>query len=102
MAAFLLTTDGAKTRARLTPRERQVIAFVASGLMNKATRARTAVGKVTVTMHRGSARRSSEQSLSWGSLGEWRFSTSRGGRSARHLGSVTIKASDYPIVREPD
>jgi FixJ family two-component response regulator len=43
--------------ARLTPRERQVIALVASGLLNKQVANELSIGEVTVKMHRGSAMR---------------------------------------------
>jgi FixJ family two-component response regulator len=41
----------------LTPRERQVIALVASGLMNKQVANELSISEVTVKMHRGSAMR---------------------------------------------
>jgi FixJ family two-component response regulator len=43
--------------ARLTPRERQVMALVASGLLNKQVANELSIGEVTVKMHRGSAMR---------------------------------------------
>jgi FixJ family two-component response regulator len=43
--------------ARLTPRERQVTALVASGLMNKQVANELSISEVTVKMHRGSAMR---------------------------------------------
>jgi len=43
--------------ALLTPRERQVIALVASGLMNKQVANQLSISEVTVKMHRGSAMR---------------------------------------------
>ena len=43
--------------ALLTPRERQVIALVASGLMNKQVANELSISEVTVKMHRGSAMR---------------------------------------------
>ena len=41
----------------LTPRERQVVALVASGLMNKQIANELSINEVTVKMHRGSAMR---------------------------------------------
>jgi FixJ family two-component response regulator len=41
----------------LTPRERQVMALVASGLMNKQVANELSISEVTVKMHRGSAMR---------------------------------------------
>ena len=41
--------------ALLTPRERQVIALVASGLMNKQVANELSISEVTVKMHRGNA-----------------------------------------------
>ena len=41
----------------LTPRERQVVALVASGLMNKQVANELSISEVTVKMHRGSAMR---------------------------------------------
>jgi FixJ family two-component response regulator len=43
--------------ARLTPRERQVMALVASGLMNKQVANELSISEVTVKMHRGSVTR---------------------------------------------
>jgi FixJ family two-component response regulator len=43
--------------ALLTPRERQVVALVASGLMNKQVANELSISEVTVKMHRGSAMR---------------------------------------------
>jgi FixJ family two-component response regulator len=43
--------------ALLTPRERQVMAFVASGLMNKQVANELSISEVTVKMHRSSAMR---------------------------------------------
>lgn len=43
--------------ALLTPRERQVAALVASGLMNKQVASELSISEVTVKMHRGSAMR---------------------------------------------
>jgi len=43
--------------ALLTPRERQVIALVASGLMNKQVANELSISEVTVKMHRSSAMR---------------------------------------------
>jgi len=43
--------------ARLTPRERQVMALVASGLLNKQVANELSISEVTVKMHRGSAMR---------------------------------------------
>jgi FixJ family two-component response regulator len=43
--------------ALLTPRERQVTALVASGLMNKQIANKLSISEVTVKMHRGSAMR---------------------------------------------
>jgi FixJ family two-component response regulator len=42
---------------QLTPREREVVALVASGLMNKQIAHELAISEVTVKMHRGSAMR---------------------------------------------
>jgi FixJ family two-component response regulator len=41
----------------LTPRERQVVGFVMSGLMNKQIASELSISEVTVKMHRGSALR---------------------------------------------
>jgi FixJ family two-component response regulator len=41
----------------LTPREQQVVSFVASGLMNKQIAVELAISEVTVKMHRSSAMR---------------------------------------------
>ena len=41
----------------LTPRERQVVVLVASGLMNKQVASELSISEVTVKMHRGSAMR---------------------------------------------
>jgi FixJ family two-component response regulator len=41
----------------LTPREREVIALVASGLMNKQIAARLGVTEITVKVHRGNVMR---------------------------------------------
>lgn len=43
--------------ALLTPRERQVISLVATGLMNKQVAHELSISEVTVKMHRGSAMR---------------------------------------------
>jgi FixJ family two-component response regulator len=43
--------------ALLTPRERQVVALVASGLMNKQIAGELSISEVTVKMHRSSAMR---------------------------------------------
>ena len=43
--------------ALLTPRERQVMALVASGLMNKQVANELSISEVTVKMHRGSVMR---------------------------------------------
>jgi FixJ family two-component response regulator len=43
--------------ALLTPRERQVMALVASGLMNKQVASELSISEVTVKMHRGNAMR---------------------------------------------
>lgn len=43
--------------ALLSPRERQVMALVASGLMNKQVATELSISEVTVKMHRGSAMR---------------------------------------------
>jgi FixJ family two-component response regulator len=43
--------------ARLTPRERQVMTLVASGLMNKQVASELSISEVTVKMHRGSVMR---------------------------------------------
>jgi FixJ family two-component response regulator len=43
--------------ALLTPRERQVIALVASGLMNKQVASELSISEVTVKMHRSNAMR---------------------------------------------
>jgi len=51
-------TDQLRVRfARLTARERQVMAFVASGLMNKHIANELSISEVTVKMHRGSVMR---------------------------------------------
>ena len=42
---------------RLTARERQVVALVTSGLMNKQVASELSISEVTVKMHRGSAMR---------------------------------------------
>jgi RNA polymerase sigma factor (sigma-70 family) len=44
-----------KRYERLTPRERQVVALVASGLMNKQIANELSISEVTVKMHRSSA-----------------------------------------------
>jgi FixJ family two-component response regulator len=44
----------------LTPRERQVLALVASGLMNKQVASKLSISEVTVKMHRGSLMRKLE------------------------------------------
>jgi FixJ family two-component response regulator len=41
----------------LTPREREVMTFVASGLMNKQTAAKIGLSEITVKIHRGNATR---------------------------------------------
>jgi FixJ family two-component response regulator len=41
----------------LTPREREVIAFVSAGLMNKQIAGKLGVAEITVKMHRGNAMR---------------------------------------------
>ncbi len=46
--------------ALLTTRERQVMAFVASGLMNKQIASKLSISEVTVKMHRGSVMRKLE------------------------------------------
>ena len=46
--------------ARLTPRERQVMTLVASGLMNKQVASELSISEVTVKMHRGSIMRKME------------------------------------------
>jgi len=46
--------------ALLTPRERQVMALVASGLMNKQVANKLSISEVTVKMHRGSIMRKFE------------------------------------------
>src|SRR5262249_20868205 len=43
--------------ARLTPRERQVMALVESGLLNKQVASQLSISEVTVKMHRGSLMR---------------------------------------------
>ena len=43
--------------SRLTARERQVMALVASGLMNKQIASELSISEVTVKMHRGSVMR---------------------------------------------
>jgi FixJ family two-component response regulator len=43
--------------ALLTPRERQVMALVASGLMNKHVASELSISEVTVKMHRASVMR---------------------------------------------
>jgi FixJ family two-component response regulator len=50
--------------ARLTPREREVMGFVVTGLMNKQVAARMALSEITVKIHRGNVMRKMEaQSL---------------------------------------
>lgn len=51
------TTQFRERYALLTPRERQVITLVASGLMNKQVAHELSISEVTVKMHRGSAMR---------------------------------------------
>jgi FixJ family two-component response regulator len=54
------STQTAQLRERyalLTPRERQVMALVASGLMNKQVANELSISEVTVKMHRGSVMR---------------------------------------------
>ena len=51
------TTQLRERYALLTPRERQVMALVASGLMNKQVANELSISEVTVKMHRGSAMR---------------------------------------------
>jgi FixJ family two-component response regulator len=46
--------------ARLTPREREVMAFVASGLMNKQIAAEMNLSEITVKIHRGAAMKKME------------------------------------------
>ena len=46
--------------ALLTPRERQVMALVVSGLMNKQVANELSISEVTVKMHRGSVMRKLE------------------------------------------
>jgi FixJ family two-component response regulator len=48
---------GAERYTLLTPRERQVIALVASGLMNKQVAYELSISEVTVKMHRSGAMR---------------------------------------------
>lgn len=49
---------------RLTPREKEVMSFVASGLMNKQVAARMELSEITVKIHRGNVMRKMEaQSL---------------------------------------
>jgi len=49
---------------RLTPREREVMGFVVTGLMNKQVAARMALSEITVKIHRGNVMRKMEaQSL---------------------------------------
>jgi FixJ family two-component response regulator len=51
-------TAGLRERySKLTPRERQVMALVASGLMNKQIANELSISEVTVKMHRGSTMR---------------------------------------------
>lgn len=50
--------------ARLTPREREVMGFVVTGLMNKQVAARMELSEITVKIHRGNVMRKMEaQSL---------------------------------------
>ena len=51
------TTQLRERYAFLTPRERQVMALVASGLMNKQVANELSISEVTVKMHRGSTMR---------------------------------------------
>jgi FixJ family two-component response regulator len=46
--------------ASLTPREREVMAFVASGLMNKQIAAEMKLSEITVKIHRGQAMKKME------------------------------------------
>ncbi|MFP3562180.1 LuxR C-terminal-related transcriptional regulator, partial [Paraburkholderia sp. SIMBA_049] len=46
--------------ASLTPREREVMAFVASGLMNKQIAAEMNLSEITVKIHRGQAMKKME------------------------------------------
>jgi FixJ family two-component response regulator len=46
-----------KRYLQLTPRERQVVALVAAGLMNKQVANELSISEATVKMHRGSAMR---------------------------------------------
>ena len=48
--------------ALLTPREREVIAFVSAGLMNKQIAGKLGVAEITVKMHRGNAMRKMQAS----------------------------------------
>jgi FixJ family two-component response regulator len=52
-----ITTELQERYALLTPRERQVLALVASGLMNKHVALELSISEVTVKMHRSSAMR---------------------------------------------
>ncbi|MFC7556699.1 response regulator transcription factor [Pseudoroseomonas wenyumeiae] len=58
-------TDTLRQRyARLTPREKEVMALVVAGLMNKQAAARMALSEITVKIHRGNVMRKMEaQSL---------------------------------------
>jgi FixJ family two-component response regulator len=59
------SSAGLKERyARLTPREKEVMALVVTGLMNKQVAARLALSEITVKIHRGNVMRKMEaQSL---------------------------------------
>jgi FixJ family two-component response regulator len=55
--AAVQATEASNRYATLTPRERQVVALVASGLSNKVVASELSISEVTVKMHRGSAMR---------------------------------------------
>lgn len=63
-AASAETDQVKRAYERLTPREREVMALVVTGLMNKQVAARLALSEITVKIHRGNAMRKMEaQSL---------------------------------------
>ncbi|NIJ20675.1 FixJ family two-component response regulator [Sphingomonas naasensis] len=63
-AAAESTTQLRQFHARLTPREREVMGLVVTGLMNKQVAARLELSEITVKIHRGNVMRKMEaQSL---------------------------------------
>jgi FixJ family two-component response regulator len=55
-----LVADLRRRYESLTPREREVTAFVASGLMNKQIAAEMKLSEITVKIHRGQAMKKME------------------------------------------